>query len=47
MLRVCSVSASRLPAKPYDFGFARETPLTDEDAGLIESRFTADFVLRF
>lgn len=35
------------PGKPYDIGFAWETPLTDDEAGLIESRFTVDVVVRF
>ncbi len=35
------------PGKPYDFGFAWEVPLTNEDAGLMESRLTLDMVLKF
>jgi hypothetical protein len=35
------------PGKPYDFGVAYEIPLTDTDAGLIDSRFTLDMVLKF
>lgn len=35
------------PGKPYDFGFAWETPLTDEEAGLMDNRFTVDMVIKF
>jgi len=35
------------PGKPYDFGFAWEVPLTNEDAGLMESRLTLDMVVKF
>lgn len=35
------------PNKPYDFGFAWETPLTDDNASLMDSRFTVDMVIHF
>lgn len=35
------------PGKPYNFGVAWEVPLTEEDSGLMESRFTLDMVLKF
>lgn len=35
------------PGKPFNIGFAWETPLTDDQAGLIESRFTVDMVFHF
>jgi len=37
----------RVPNKPWDFGFAWEFPLTDENANLMENRFTFDMVWRF
>jgi hypothetical protein len=30
-----------------DLGFAYETPLTDEEAGLMDDRFTVDLVWKF
>ena len=39
--RVC------IPDSPIDLGFAWEFPLTDQDQGLMEDRFTVDMVIRF
>lgn len=35
------------PGKPYNFGVAWETPLTDENASLMENRLTVDMVYKF
>ena len=35
------------PGKPYDIGFAWEKPLTTEQSGLMDSRFTVDMVIKF
>ncbi|MCB1092353.1 MAG: hypothetical protein KDL87_12530 [Verrucomicrobiae bacterium] len=37
----------RIPDSPIDLGFAWEFPLTDQDNGLMEDRFTVDMVIRF